>query len=342
MASRSQLPPADVTSCAEFPEAWGLLHRLLPAFIGAVCACGLLGNLLVLAVFLVPRRRLSVAEVYLSHLAASDLLFVLGLPFWAENIAHQFSWPFGALLCRVVNGVIKAHLFTSVFLVVAVSGDRYDALVRPVASRRRRRRRRAQAACLLVWAAGAVLSVPTFLFRAVEAVPELNGTRACVLRPPPPPGAWHLAWHVARVVELNVLGFLLPLLAILFFNGRILASLRGRPGGSRGRRAAGPLLALVAAFLVCWTPFHFFAFLDFLFQAQAVRGCFWESFIDLGLQYANFLAFLNSCLNPVIYVFGGRLFKARAWELCKRCVPGSRGPGCPAHRKHVLRLFWRK
>ncbi|XP_029787330.1 B1 bradykinin receptor-like, partial [Suricata suricatta] len=131
--NRSQLPPANATSCDVDREAWGLLHRLLPTFIAAVCACGLLGNLFVLSVFLLSRRRLSVAEIYLSNLAASDLLFVLGLPFWAQNISNGFSWPFGALLCRIVNGVIKAHLFISIFLAVAISQDRHRALVHPVA-----------------------------------------------------------------------------------------------------------------------------------------------------------------------------------------------------------------
>ncbi|XP_029806809.1 B1 bradykinin receptor [Suricata suricatta] len=184
-----------------------------------------------------------------------------------------------------------------------------------------------RATCALVWVAGGLLSVPTFLFRSVEAVPELNATSACVLRHPPG------AWHYARMVELNVLGFLLPLLAILFFNCRILASLRRRPrarGGSPDGKTTGLLLTLVAAFLVCWTPFHFFAFLDFLFQVQALRGCPWEHLIDLGLQYASFFAFLNSCLNPVIYVFGGRLFKTKVCGLCKQGIPRSLRPVCPA------------
>ncbi|XP_040334109.1 B2 bradykinin receptor isoform X4 [Herpailurus yagouaroundi] len=341
--NRSQPPPTNATSCDDAREAWDLLHGLLPTFILAICAFGLLGNLLVLSVFLLPRRRLNVAQIYLANLAASDLVFVLGLPFWAENISNRFRWPFGALLCRVVNGVIKANLFTSVFLVVAISQDRYRVLVHPMASRRRGRRRRARATCALIWVAGGLLSVPTFLFRSLAAVPELSDTRACVLLHPPG------AWHVARMVELNVLGFLLPLLAIVFYNGQILASLRGRAevggtrsGGSTDGKTAGLLLTLVAAFLVCWTPYHFFAFLDFLFQVQAVRGCFWEKFIDLGLQYANFFAFTNSCLNPVIYVFVGRLFKTKVRELCKQCVPRSLRPVCPAQRKDILQLFWQK
>ncbi|XP_021535355.1 B1 bradykinin receptor [Neomonachus schauinslandi] len=305
----TQLSPPNATSCDGAQEAWAVLHGVLPAFIIVICVGGLLGNLFVLSVLLLPRRRLSVAEIYPANLAASDLVFVSGLPFWAENIANRFRWAFGGPLCRLVNGVIKANLFVSIFLVVAISRDRYRALVHPVASQRRRR---AQATCLLIWTLGSALSVPTFLFRSTVALPPRHNSCACVLLQP---GA---AWPWLRMVELNVLGFLLPLAALVFFNGHILASLRGRPGA---RKAAALILALVAAFLVCWTPYHFFAFLEFLYEVRAVGGCFWEDFINLGLQYANFFAFINSCLNLVIYVFVGRLFRTKAWELCQQCTP---------------------
>lgn len=315
--------PPNATSCAGAPEAWDLLHRALPTFLIAICSLSLLGNLLVLCVLLLPRRRLTAAQIYLANLAASDLVFVSGLPFWAENIWNEFHWPFGAVLCRVVNGVIKAHLFISIFLVVAISHDRYRALVHPMASWGRRRRRQALATCALIWVLGGLLSTPTFLLRSVEAVPKLN-VSACILVLP------HQAWHVARMVELTVLGFLLPLAAILFFNMHILASLRGREAVSRARwggpkdgKATALILTLVAAFLACWAPYHLFAFLEFLFRVRAIRGCSWEEVIDLGLQLASFLAFTNSCLNPVIYVFVGRLFRTKAWELYQRCTPRS-------------------
>lgn len=317
-SNRSQQAPPNITFCEGAPEAWDLLYRVLPGFVITVCFFGLLGNLLVLSFFLLPwrgwrqrRQRLTIAEIYLANLAASDLVFVLGLPFWAENIGNRFDWPFGSDLCRVVSGVIKANLFISIFLVVAISQDRYRLLVYPMTSWGHRRRRQALATCLLIWVAGSLLSIPTFLLRSVKAVPDLN-ISACILLFP------HEAWHFARMVELNVLGFLLPLGAILYFNYHILASLRGqkeasrtRYGGPKGSKTTGLILTLVAAFLVCWTPYHFFAFLDFLVQVKVIQDCSWKEFKDLGLQLANFFAFINSCLNPLIYVFAGRLFKTR-------------------------------
>uniref|UniRef100_G3U3H7 B1 bradykinin receptor n=2 Tax=Loxodonta africana TaxID=9785 RepID=G3U3H7_LOXAF len=315
--NQSQVFPPNITSCENAQGAWDLLHRVLPALIITICFFGLLGNFFVLSVFLLPRWRLNVAEIYLANLAASDLVFVLGLPFWAENIWNQFNWPFGVVLCRVVNGVIKANLFISIFLMVAISQDRYRILVYPMASWRQRRRLQAQATCALIWAVGGLLSIPTFLLRTVDDVPSLN-ISACVLQFPHE--AW--AWHIARMVELNVLGFLLPLAAIVFYNYHILASLRRQAevrrtlcGGPTDGKTTALIFTLVITFVVCWAPYHFFAFLDFLLRMQALHGCFWEEFSDLGLQFANFFAFINSCLNPVIYVFMGQLFRTKVWEL---------------------------
>ncbi|XP_037359853.1 B1 bradykinin receptor [Talpa occidentalis] len=341
--NQSQLAPPNTTFCDGTQEAWDLLYRVLPGFIITICVLGLLGNLFVLSFFLLPRRRLKVAEIYLANLAASDLVFILGLPFWAKNIWDNFHWPFGVLLCRIVNGVIKANLFISIFLVVAISQDRYRALVHPMASQRLRRRRQAQATCVLIWGLGGLLSVPTFLLRTVRPVPDLN-ISACMLEFP------HEAWHYVKIVKLTVLGFLLPLAAIVFFNYHILASLRRsgqrevsrtRCGGPTSRKTTVLILTLVVAFLVCWAPYHFFAFLDFLFQVRAVQGCPWEDLVDLGLQFANFFAFINSCLNPVIYVLVGRPFRTKAWELYKQCTPRSLVQSS-AHEKEVLQLRWWK
>ncbi|XP_004699161.1 B1 bradykinin receptor [Echinops telfairi] len=341
--NQSQFFQPNATSC-EDAQAWGLLSKVLPTLILTICCFGLLGNTFVLSVFLLSRRRLSVPEIYLAHLAASDLVFVLGLPFWAENIWNQFNWPFGAVLCRLVNGVIKANLFISIYLVVAISWDRYRVLVHPMATwRQRRQRLQAQVTCVLIWAMGGLLSIPTFLLRGVDTMPGLN-ISACVLQFPQE--TW--AWHTARMVELSVLGFLLPLAAITFFNHHILAVLRRRAdvrsmrcGGSSDSKTTALILTLVPTFLVCWAPYHFFAFLDFLFRVGALQGCFWDQFSDLGMQFASFFAFINSCLNPVIYVFMGQLFRTRVREFYKQYTPGSRDAASLSARKEILQLFWR-
>ncbi|XP_044517807.1 B1 bradykinin receptor [Gracilinanus agilis] len=306
--------------CVDREELWDMLYSVLPISIIVICCLGLLGNIFTLSIFLLSRRRLTVAEIYLTNLSASDLVFVMGLPFWAENIREQFIWPFGHVLCCIINGVIKANLFISIFLVVAISRDRYMALVHTMSSQIRRCQRQAQIICAFIWFLGGLLSIPTFLFRSVETVPILNSS-SCIIQFP------HEVWSSIKFIKMSMVGFVLPLIAIIFFNSHTIISLRSwtktnlrRSGNVRDTKATSFILTIVTVFIICWTPYHCFAMLEYLFWLKAVQGCFWEEFIDLGLICSTFFAFLNSCLNPVIYIFVGKFFRARVWEVYKQCT----------------------
>ncbi|XP_051829534.1 B1 bradykinin receptor [Antechinus flavipes] len=306
--------------CMDTKELWDVLYSVLPPWITVIFFFGLLGNLFALSIFFLLRKRLTVAEIYLTNLSISDFMFVVGLPFWAENVQEQFTWRFGHVLCYIINGVIKAHLFVSVFLVVAISRDRYCVLVHTMSNQIQRSPRQARIICAFIWFLGGLLSIPTFLFRSVETIPNLN-IMACVLQFP------HEIWYSIRIIKLSVVGFIIPLIAIIFFNSKIITSLRGRTkinikrsGNTNDTKATSLILTLVTVFIICWTPYHCFAILEYLFWLKAIQGCFWEELIDLGLIFANFFAFLNSCLNPVIFVFMGKLFRARVCEVYKQCT----------------------
>lgn len=52
-------------------------------------------------------RRRSLLNCFLLNLAATDLQFVLTLPFWAVDMVRDFSWPFGNAMCKVVLTVLN-------------------------------------------------------------------------------------------------------------------------------------------------------------------------------------------------------------------------------------------
>ncbi|TEA34947.1 hypothetical protein DBR06_SOUSAS9710012, partial [Sousa chinensis] len=47
------------------------------------------------------RRRRSLLNCFLLNLTATDLQFVLTLPFWAVDMVRDLSWPFGNAMCKV-------------------------------------------------------------------------------------------------------------------------------------------------------------------------------------------------------------------------------------------------
>ncbi|XP_043836625.1 LOW QUALITY PROTEIN: B1 bradykinin receptor [Dromiciops gliroides] len=199
--------------------------------------------------------------------SCKDLVFVIGLPFWAESVQERFTWPFGHALCYIINGVIKANLFISIFLVVAISRDQYFALVHTMTSQIQHSQRQAQIICAFIWFLGGLLSIPPFLFQSVETVPDLN-VSAYILQFP------HKVWYSIKIIELSVVGFILPLTVIIFFNSQIITSLRGRTktnirrsGKTKDTKATTLILTLVTVFIICETPYiHCFAILEYLFH----------------------------------------------------------------------------
>lgn len=153
-------------------EAWDWLYTMQPVYMVVLSVLGIMGNVFVLVVFCFHKKPCTVAEIYLSNLAAADLLLLSCLPFWAANVANGFDWQFGGLLCRLVNAGIKMNTYSSIHFLVLVSGDRYVALVHAMSHGRMRRPLYAKISCLAVWMLGLLLVVPTLNFRQLKYYAE--------------------------------------------------------------------------------------------------------------------------------------------------------------------------
>ncbi|NXY44175.1 BKRB1 protein, partial [Ceuthmochares aereus] len=313
------------TICPDLNEWWEIVYYIVPNYIDTVCVIGMLGNVFVLFTYLLHKGPLKIAEIYLTNLAAADLIFLTCLPFWAENIRNEFNWPFGNFLCRSTSASIRLNMYTSIYLLVAVSMDRYLTFVRTLNHREIRSKTMAKGICMLTWFFGILLSVPTFMFRTVKYFPLWN-ISACTLDFPAP------SWVSAERLVYNIVGFVLPSTAIIFLNFSTIVSLQKNARERRALRtksnkqqkdtkATRLIFTVVLIFLLCWTPYHFFVFLDILYQTEVVKGCFWEELLNFGEQFGYTLATTNSCINPMIYVFVGKYFRQKALEAFSQLIP---------------------
>uniref|UniRef100_A0A4W6EP65 G-protein coupled receptors family 1 profile domain-containing protein n=1 Tax=Lates calcarifer TaxID=8187 RepID=A0A4W6EP65_LATCA len=124
-------------------------------YILVIAVLGIIFNVFVLMVFCLHKKACTVAEIYLTR---------------------KFNWPFGGSLCKLVNLSINMNVYCSIYSLVLVSIDRYMALVHPLSHERLRRPKFAKLSCLLVWALGLLLSVPTLIYREVGDPCKLNAT----------------------------------------------------------------------------------------------------------------------------------------------------------------------
>ncbi|CAH6777582.1 atypical chemokine receptor 2 [Phodopus roborovskii] len=272
----------------------------LPVIYSLIFVLGLAGNLLLLVVLLryVPRRRM--IERYLLNLAISNLLFVATMPFWAISVVWQ--WVFGNFLCKVVSILYTINFYCGIFFITCMSLDKYLEIVRARPLRRPQRRFRSLLLIAVVWTTALAISVPEMVF--VQAHQTLDGVWHCYADF----GGHATIWKLYLRFQQNLLGFLLPLLAMIFFYSRIgcvLVRLRP-PGQGRALRMA---TALVVAFFLLWFPYNLTLFLHSLLDLQVFGNCQLSHYLDYALQVTESLAFSHCCLTPMLYAFSSRRFR---------------------------------
>ncbi|TNN33095.1 B2 bradykinin receptor [Liparis tanakae] len=312
--------------------AWDWLYAMQPAYMSVICLLGLVGNSCVLCVFCLQKRRRSVADIYLSNLAAADLLMLCCLPFWVDTILNKFHWRFGETMCRLINSVIGSNYYCSVLFLTLVSVDRYLALTRPLSQGRRRRAVWARGICLGIWVAGVLFSFPALLFRSVRFFPDLD-IDACFLDYP------HAGWRLRYNVTVSTVGFLVPVPIVSFCSFHISRALRSsrrmRAGGGVERKAARLVLAVLAVFALCWLPYQLIVFLDTLDHYEVLSGCTWSYVLDIGNQLATYLGYSNCSLNPFLYVIVGKHFRQKAREVFSLALRRRRRPWATPLHSHA-------
>ena len=268
-------------------------HRVALALYAAIFLLGIPGNAAVVWLSSAAQRH-AVPAVWFLHLAVADLLCCAALPFLAIPVAGDHRWPLGDFGCKLFPALAVLNMYASVLLLATISADRCLMVTRPAWCHNHRTPRAAHRVCLIVWSAAAVLTVPTFLFRATSQDPFADA-EMCVVDY----GAarQHRRFAEAFTAALRfAAGFLLPFSAITACHAFLLARLHARHF-TRTRRAAGTVLAVIVTFFVCWLPYHV---VGLILAATAPGAALYQGAMAADPVLTG-LAYANSCANPLIY-----------------------------------------
>ncbi|XP_058471798.1 B1 bradykinin receptor, partial [Solea solea] len=249
--------------------------------------------------------------------------------------------PYGDASCKLVNSVIIVNFYTSIYTLVMISLDRYLALVKTMKARWLRRTLYAKIACLILWILGLLLSLPTMLHRKVKFIEDYQ-TLSCVLD-----YGDDMRWKLAHQILMNVVGFVMPLLVIVFSSGSIIKVLAQRKDtvgfhDADDRKATALVYAVTLLFLLCWGPFQIFTFLDILCDVHVLDETSWFHALNVGSQVSVYLGFLNSALNPLLYVFSGQYFRRKVTAIYRRSRPPRRGSDMTTYQRSVVSTYLNK
>ncbi|TMW43801.1 hypothetical protein DOY81_011119, partial [Sarcophaga bullata] len=85
------------------------------------------------------------------------------------------DWPFGELYCKVSQFIATLSISASVFTLMAISIDRYVAIMKPLKPRMSKRNNLAIAA--VIWLVSAIIACPMLLFFTTDVIASKDGLR---------------------------------------------------------------------------------------------------------------------------------------------------------------------
>ncbi|XP_053123595.1 chemerin-like receptor 1 [Hemicordylus capensis] len=262
---------------------------------------GVLGNGLVIVITGFCMKR-TVNTVWFLNLAIADFIFTFFLPLSIVYTARDFDWPLGEAMCKINSSLAFFNLYASVYLLMVISVDRCLSVRCPVWARNHRTPQLAYLVALVVWVLALALSSPNFYFRGTSQS-RFHDKIVLVCTGNYGPTKEHQQFTLkAMTISRFIFGFAIPFSVIVFCYGAIVLKLRS----THLAPSSKPLkiiTAVIVAFFVCWFPYHVFAFLELNEHGTPL--------VVIGSILTTSLAYLNSCLNPILYVFMGHDFKEK-------------------------------
>ncbi|XP_056095014.1 G-protein coupled receptor 55 [Rhinichthys klamathensis goyatoka] len=279
------------------------LASLIPTFI-----LGVLGNIYVLVMFCRrPRADWTYMNIYITNMAIADCVLLVLLPIRIVSY-YENTWELwdhsNKELCYVLVSVYYVNMYVSIFTVTAISVVRYVAIKYPMKSRDVLSRRRALVVCALIWLVTCSFSAA---FHRVDD-PKHNNTIKCFQKNK------EEELPLVFILVLDIVGFLVPFLIMLFCSVRVIYTLRKQLEiGSRGEKlqCVYIIAANLIVFVVCFFPVHF----GFLFKyiAQAYKySCDVQFFAHNFVHFAMCVSSMNCALDCFSYYFATKT----SWILC--------------------------
>ncbi|XP_075216071.1 tachykinin-like peptides receptor 99D isoform X2 [Lycorma delicatula] len=283
------------------------------------------GNLIVIWIVLANKRMRTVTNYFLVNLSIADaMVSTLNVTF---NYIYMLNsdWPFGTLYCKITQFVAVLSICASVFTLMAISIDRYMAIMHPLRPRMGRRTTLCIAA--VIWVVGTVLSLPMLIFFTTIVQEFPNGDSRVICYSEWPDGATNESYQEYLYnVFFMILTYFLPIGSMSFTYIRVGIELWGSQSIGEctqrqleniksKRRVVKMMIVVVSIFAVCWLPFHAY----FIFTSIMPEITNHPSIQDIYLAI-YWLAMSNSMYNPIIYCWMNHRFR-RGFKQFFSCCP---------------------
>ncbi|XP_015738753.2 LOW QUALITY PROTEIN: platelet-activating factor receptor-like [Coturnix japonica] len=312
-----QDPGMNISAPADCVPSDPVQFVLLPVVYCLVLCVGLPGNLAALLVFLQHGKVRKAVRIYLINLTMADILFNLTLPLWIPYYLAGGDWLLPEAACRLAGAAYYLATYSSVTFMALISLDRLSAVQRalPLVGHHG-----ALLACGAAWLLGLGCAAPALI--APQTSPARAGATACFEQ--------HTRQQVYAyaMVAFFAVAFMVVLGSYTSIACSLSSATIPSPGSHR-QQARAMVLGMLLVFAVCVAPYHLML-APWVGSRPPTPPCGPPAALDVLHVLSVALLSLNSCLDPLVYCFCIRRFRAdlrQTLRAATRCLPLS--PSAP-------------
>ncbi|NXP72163.1 NMBR protein, partial [Ramphastos sulfuratus] len=311
----AQLMPDTALLPPEQAMAMFIVRCVIPSVYLLIITVGLLGNVTLMKIFISNSAMRSVPNIFISSLAAGDLLLLVTcVPVDASRYFSE-EWLFGEVGCKLIPAIQLTSVGVSVFTLTALSADRYKAIVNPMDIQTSSAVLWTCLKAIAIWVVSMLLAVPEAVFSELAYISDTDNATFTACIPYPMTDDVHPKIHS---VLIFLVYFLIPLAIITIYYYHIAKSLiksaHNIPGEysehckrqmETRKRLAKIVLVFVGFFALCWFPNHVL-YMYRSFNYSKIDPSTGHMVVTL---VARVLSFCNSCVNPFALYFLSESFR---------------------------------
>lgn len=183
-----------------------------------------------------------------------------------------------------------------------------------------------QTSCMAAWLFSLLLSITDLVF--LEAVKDERRNQTKCIRNyfmfterseelPAVANPSQNHWQLASRLIYHIVGFLLPSAVMIFCYTCILHRLRCSSQGFQKKRAIRVIVAVVAVFFLCWTPYNVVLMVDTFHSPGDSDMCGTKTLMEKAMTITSSVGYLHCSLNPILYAFVGVKFRRQLWKVLR-------------------------
>ncbi|XP_056635035.1 tachykinin-like peptides receptor 99D [Diorhabda sublineata] len=231
-------------------------------------------------------------------------------------------WPFGLIYCKFTQFMACLTICASVFSLMAISIDRYMAIILPL-------RKRMSKNCTLIiilwtWILAVLMGMPQVMYFRTEQIP-CTGRISCYMLWPDGDTIQSKLEYFYNI-SFSVFTYVIPIGAMIFTYSQIAVELwwsksigevtnRQKEIITNKRKVVKMMIVVVTIFAVCWLPYQIYFLLTFYYPSITFASYIQELYL-----FIYWLAMSNSMYNPIIYCWMNARFR-EGFKKVFSCLP---------------------